>query len=408
MTIKNSINLHSLFSYEEFKKAFGRLKKKNKFRQTSVDFGLKNRYSEHSTLNSLGKFIQKHSDAGFDSLYASLNDYVLKPYRGIAILKKNGKYRPLLVPTPTDRLVFLAALPRIKKVVYERLLKYSALGVGVKDAKSLKPTAVSSKIFDNIKDKKTRYVLALDFQDFFSTIRRDKLREKLKRVLSKTNEKDLLNLLALSINNPIESDDLFKEKFVHLNLDKSGIPQGLAYSPLLASFFATSLDAIVKQETSVVSYRYLDDMVIIGTNRRNLLKIYRRIKTYSAKLGLKLHKLGEKTKILPVILPTDSFDFLGISFSKNGKHIPNSAVEKFMRVIKTEIFTSQGLKISPNMVKTVFRDYVLGWKQYYSSICPEHYQEIKPRLVTDIKTHMLKKRLWKRLYFSDEKLFSLS
>ncbi|KKW10130.1 MAG: hypothetical protein UY47_C0001G0078 [Parcubacteria group bacterium GW2011_GWB1_49_7] len=406
-SIEKHLNLHSVFSYSEFGKAFNKLKKKNKYRQTSADFNLKDRYSDKRILNALGKFIQKHSSDQARGLYREVEIYSLRPYRGISILKKSGKYRPLLVPSPLDRLVFLTALPRIKGLIYKRLLKFSALGVGVKSEEGLKITIVSNKIFEKVKQKKTRYVLALDFQDFFSTIHRDKLHRKLKTIFSKAEEKELLKLLVLSINNPIESDDLFKAKFKNLNLETSGIPQGLAYSPLLASFFATSLDALVRRNKSVISYRYLDDMVIIGPNKRNLIKIYRKIKSFSAKLGLKLHDLGGKTKILPVINPDDSFDFLGISFSKSGKHITNQAIKKFLETIKTEILTGRGLRTSPDNIKRVFKEYVTGWKQYYSAICPEHYKEIAPILANEVRTYMLKKKAWKRIYLSDENLFNL-
>jgi hypothetical protein len=407
-SIEKQLNLHSVFSYSEFEKAFNKLKKKNKYRQASADFNFKNRYSDKRILNALGKFIQKHSSDQARELYGETKNYSLKPYKGISILKKNGKYRPLLVPFPIDRLVFLAALPRIKRLVYKRLLKFSALGVGVKDEGKLKIPVVSNKILEKIKQKKTRYVLTLDFQDFFSTIHRDKLYNKLKTIFSKAEEKELLKLLVLSINNPIESDDLFKSKFKELNLEKSGIPQGLAYSPLLASFFATSLDDLVKKEKSVIAYRYLDDMVIIGSNKKNLIKIYRNIKQFSAKLGLKLHKLGEKTKILPVIKSDDSFDFLGISFSKSGKQITEQALKKFMETIKTEILTGRGLKTSPDNIKKVFKEYVTGWKQYYSVICPEHYKEISPVLANEVRTYMMKKKVWRRIYLSDENLFNLN
>lgn len=406
-SIDKHLNLHSVFSYSEFVKAFNKLKKKNKYRQASVDFNFKNRYSDKKILNALGKFIHKHSSDHAKSLYQETEKYFPKPYRGISILKKNGKYRPLLVPSPLDRLVFLTALPRIKKVIYKRLLKFSALGVGVSSEKVPKIPVVTDKIFEKIKLRKTKYVLALDFQDFFSTIHRDRLYNKLKTIFSKAEEKKLLKLLVLSINNPIESDALFKSEFRHLNLETSGIPQGLAYSPLLASFFATSLDALVRKDSSVVAYRYLDDMVIIGSNKKNLIKIYRNIKKFSAKLGLKLHKLGEKTKILPVIKPHDSFDFLGISFSKSGKQITDQAIKKFLGTIKTEILTSRGLKTSTDNIKRVFKEYVTGWKQYYSAICPEHYKEISPTLATEIRTYMMRKKAWKRIYLSDESLFNL-
>jgi hypothetical protein len=149
-------------------------------------------------------------------------------------------------------------------------------------------------------------------------------------------------------------------------------------------------------------------MVIIGSNKKNLIKIYRNIKQFSAKLGLKLHKLGEKTKILPVIKSDDSFDFLGISFSKSGKQITEQALKKFMETIKTEILTGRGLKTSPDNIKKVFKEYVTGWKQYYSVICPEHYKEISPVLANEVRTYMMKKKVWRRIYLSDENLFNLN
>ncbi|MEX0998365.1 MAG: reverse transcriptase domain-containing protein [Thermodesulfobacteriota bacterium] len=405
-SIDKHLNLHSVFSYSEFEKAFNKLKKKNKYRQTSSNFDFKDRYEEKKNLNALGKFLKEHS-SNKTELYDGLARYYPKPYKGIAIPKKNGDYRPLLVPSPLDRLVFLAALPRIYRIVSVRLLKFSALGVGIKGNSELKIPNISYKILQEIRKGRKKYVLALDFQNFFSTINRNKLREKLKRVFSKSDEEELLELLLVSLNNSIDSGKLFKSKFGHLNLDVNGIPQGLAYSPLLASFFATSLDELIRKEKDVVSYRYLDDIVIIGSNRRKLVTIYSKIKKFSEPLGLKLHKLGEKTKIFSLIQENDSFEFLGISFSKSGKRITDKAIKKFLKKIKTEILIGKGLKTGPDNIKRIFNEYVTGWKQYYSTICPEHYKEVYPALAEEIRNHMLKKKVWERIYQSDKNLFDL-
>ncbi|HVY72649.1 MAG TPA: reverse transcriptase domain-containing protein [Candidatus Paceibacterota bacterium] len=353
----------------------------------------RDRYTDTRKANALGKFISQHRTDPSLSLQA----YTLSPYRGIVARKKNGKFRPLLVPVPRDRLAFGAALSRIKKLLESRLAKYNALGVGVDYDDSPTVRKICLKILEHVLKEDLHSILALDFQDYFSSINRKKLNQQLRPIFRKAGEIELYKFVWASVNNAITTDSEFQTNFGALELDRRGIPQGLAYSPLLASFFGIKIDRIVARRKNLRFYRYLDDMVVLGKTKEELTEVYEVIKNVADGLDLKLHPIGGKTKLLSLDVSKDSFEFLGVviaPYDPRGLLIPESALEKFKEILRLEIFT-KGADITKG--KKVFKDYALGWARHYKTVCPEHYAEVVPSLNAYITEQMEKKRSWTQL-----------
>jgi len=341
--------------------------------------------------SAMKKFLD---NLNFDEYYETLKDYELSPYTGVAIPKGNRPgFRPLLVPAPQDRIIFIAALVKIRKLLHDPLRTYRALGILPAEktlfgkTKELKDAVTN---ISNLIQGDMQYVLCLDFKNFFSSIQREDMLQVLLSEIFNNEEAPLYLLIKDSVSNPIEMDKLFIEYFADLQLDKIGIPQGLAYSPLLASFYALKFDELVKKHSkklNLISYRYLDDMIVLSDNQESLEKTYELLKELSLQSQLVLHPLGDKTQLVNVT--EESFDFLGLEFTKNSRRVPPKAIKKFKSVFK-EIFQPKNIQNEDHAkILEAFDLFIDGWQRYYQEYAGEHFlQHTKPAALQIIKDNM--------------------
>jgi hypothetical protein len=394
-----TLDLSQIFTQEEIARAVKALASPAKlFRKNNLPT---HRFDSCEDLNALGKYLEIF-DIG--EYYESLKTYSPQPYNGVTIEKKNGKLRPLLVPHPSDRIVFTAAFKPVRRVLEGELLKRHALGIGViKDKKQVEQTLLS--ILREAQSGKN-HVLCLDFKDYFSSINRKRLLISLSYRFKTQEQKILYELVKRSIHNSIAMSTEFETNFKDLALHSTGVPQGLAYSPLLASYYGLRLDDVVaklSKKLGVVGYRYLDDMIVLANNQGDLEYIYNEILKESEKMDLKLHPLepGSKTKLVDA--RTDTFDFLGIHFDSNAAYIPEKAIERFKETIMREILNESTVFYDEDLVKKRFINYVKGWRNYYKTHAREHYlNEVRPLLGTWLKKYMTKYRKQKKKQFYEQ------
>ena len=138
--------------------------------------------------------------------------------------------------------------------------------------------------------KGTRYCLKLDVHHFYQSISHKCLKEMLKH---KFKDVRLLKLLCQIIDSTEE-----------------GLPIGNVTSQWFANFYLQGLDHYIKEKLHAKYYvRYMDDMVILGSNKRKLGKMKAAIEQYLHNIGLELNSKWQKFK-------TDSrgIDFLGYRF----------------------------------------------------------------------------------------------
>ena len=120
-------------------------------------------------------------------------------------------------------------------------------------------------------DKKNcRYCLKMDIKQFFGSIPHHLL---LKYIRKYIKDEQFVGLL----NEVISTTDI-------------GLPLGFHTSHWLANWYLQGLDHYIKEELGAVHYiRYMDDMVIFGSNKKKLHKMRVKIAEYlSNELGLEL------------------------------------------------------------------------------------------------------------------------
>ena len=138
------------------------------------------------------------------------------------------------------------------------------------------------------KDKaNTKYCLKMDIRHFFGTIPHDILREKLSKYI---RDEKFLSLL----------DEIFSATAI-------GLPLGFYTSQWLANWYLQEFDHFVKEKLKAKYYiRYNDDMVIFGSNKRELHHIKDEIKKFlKEKLGLTLK---------------DNWQVFRFDYIENGEH----------------------------------------------------------------------------------------
>ena len=143
----------------------------------------------------------------------------------------------------------------------------------------------------------------MDIRKYFESIPHDILKAKLSRIIL---DKDFLKV----VNTIIDVQEI-------------GLPLGFYTSQWLANFYLTDLDHFIKEELCAKYYvRYMDDMVILGGNKRQLHKMRQEIEKYLNEiLGLQMKDNWQVFKIEYVDKHGKThgraLDFMGFKFYRN-------------------------------------------------------------------------------------------
>ena len=135
--------------------------------------------------------------------------------------------------------------------------------------------------------RNVKYVLKMDIRHFFDSIPHDVIKRKL---TERIHDEQMLNLV-----------------FEIIDTTDEGLPLGFYTSQWLSMWYLTELDHYIKETLKAKYYvRYVDDMVIFGSNKRELHRMRAAIDGYLRdNLGLKLK---------------GNWQVFRFNYMKNGKH----------------------------------------------------------------------------------------
>lgn len=222
------------------------------------------------------------------------------------------KKRIILVPTMREQVVHHMIINVLKPIILKPMYYHSYGSVphrGATKGKKRKSKtkggkeAVEKFIHNHTED--CRYCLKMDVKKFFDSVPHDKLKARFAKII---HDQRFLDVIFTVID---------------ANGSDVGIPIGFYTSQWFANFYLTPLDHYIKETLHVKAYfRYMDDMVIFGSNKRKLHETFLRIMTYiEDELGLdmnhkwqmfRFHYVKKSGKVIGRQL-----DFMGFQFYRN-------------------------------------------------------------------------------------------
>lgn len=332
---------------------------------------------------------------------------------------KPKAYRTFMIFEPKPRLVMSQAI--VDKMVNHFIANYylipylekslidSNVATRVKKGSSYAMQLLKkyyNKILINEKPSEI-YCLKIDISKYFYTIDHNILLEKLQK---KILDPDVLNLIKTIISETNkdyinQSINYYNKKYqtnIPLYKDSKGLSIGAMTSQFFAIFYLSDLDHYIKEQLKCKYYiRYMDDFLILDTNKEKLKKYQELIVKEIEKLNL---KVNEKSNIYKSSI---GYTFLGYKYQVLNNKLKISFNKQTYRRIKKK------LKILYLKDKLLYNRTLASYNGYFLAVYNTKEANFKMKLIDKYSTYkekyksaivILKEGIFYKTFYDDAKI----
>lgn len=214
------------------------------------------------------------------------SEYTIKTIKDGAHAKERTIYKPKYYP---DQIIHWALMLQIEPIISRGMYEYTCGSVPKRGTSFGQKTL--RKWLD--KDKRnTKYCLKMDISKFYPSVKNEILKQHFRRVIK---DNDCLWLIDKIIDSA------------------KGLPIGNYTSQWFSNFFLQGLDHFIKEDLRVKYYiRYVDDLVLLGPNKKKLHRAKDEIADYLISIGLSLKGNWQVFRV-----DCRDIDFLGFRFYRD-------------------------------------------------------------------------------------------